>query len=289
MASLRPAMRSFLRGWRDDIDVGWQGVLSGVEPALEQIAEALTLEEAEEIIPGRRGRPATGARGDSHIFRALDGIKPDDVNAVILGQDPYPRASRATGRSFEQGDVSDWVEPLSAVAESLRRIVQLVAHTRTGRQIYLEGDTAWKRVVADSGSGRLSLAAPRPFFDDWQRQGILCVNAGLTLSRFEPSVQRAHFRMWQPVLRAILSSVVRRRRRPIVFLLWGRVAASTFDELGIPQIAAESGTRELVRVVRSVHPGAEGRDGRSEFLLGPNTFELANEQLLAAGGQELRW
>jgi len=289
MTKLRSSMDQFLKDWRDDIDSAWSGVLAAASPNLDAIDPALTLEDLETIFPGRRGHPAPGARADSHIFRALDGLRPDDVCAVVLGQDPYPRSARATGRSFEQGDLPRWNRKSSEVAESLRRIIQVVAHFRTGRNTYLQGDSAWGPLVDDIDAKRINLAQPREFFDDWQAQGILCLNAGLTLSRFAPAVQQAHFHLWRPIVQAIFRRLVTRQDRSVVFLLWGGVAFETFSNLGILEIATTAGTGDRVAVVRHPHPGAEGGGGAPLFLQTPNTFAVANERLESAGGQALHW
>jgi uracil-DNA glycosylase len=216
-------------------------------------------------------------------------LRPDQVTAVVLGQDPYPRSSRATGRSFEQGDLPRWKRTPSDVAESLRRILQVVAYSRTGRNLYLEGDGAWGTLVDDIDAQLIDIAQPREFFDRWQAQGILCLNAGLTLSRFAPEVQRAHFDLWRPVVQAIFKRLVTRQDHSIVFLLWGAVAFETFSSLGILDIAKKAGTEDRVAVVRHSHPGAETSGGAPRFFQPPNTFAVANEQLVSAGGQPLHW
>ena len=107
MPSLRDAFRSFLDHWQDDLSSTWGTVIGAAEPNLAAIGSTLTLEANEIIFPGRKSKPAPGARSDAHIFRALDQIDPSKVRAVVLGQDPYPKSSRATGRAFEQGDLAE--------------------------------------------------------------------------------------------------------------------------------------------------------------------------------------
>src|SRR5262245_64849125 len=124
MGTLRVAVERHLDGWRSDLSAPWRALLDGAEPDLAAITDDLTIEPDEVVIPGRKGRPAATARDDSHVFRALDDVRPEDVRAVVLGQDPYPKASRATGRAFEQGDLAAWSRKRRDVAESLRRIVQ---------------------------------------------------------------------------------------------------------------------------------------------------------------------
>jgi uracil-DNA glycosylase len=285
---LRDSFRDFLVNWRNDVSSPWRSVLDGVEPALDAVPATLTLEPNELIFPGRKGRAVPAARADSHVFRAFDGLHPDDVRAVILGQDPYPKASRATGRSFEQGDLTDWSPNRSLVAESLRRIVQVVANFRTGKSDYLRGDAAWPVLVDDNLTGALDIAPPRGFFDRWQQLGVLCLNASFTLSRFEPLIQQAHFALWRPVVKAVLTALATRPHRSIAFLLWGSVAQNTFKNFRILDAAVAAATRDRVAVVTHVHPGAE-EDGRPSFFNAPNTFADANQKLAAASGTSIPW
>jgi uracil-DNA glycosylase len=280
-------MQTFLADWRDDVNSSWRTVLNDVEPAFNAIGGGLTLEETETIFPGRKGAPAPGARKDAHIFRALDGLRSRDVTAVVLGQDPYPKSSRATGRSFEQGDLPEWVASRQKVAESLRRILQTVAHFRTGESKYLNGDAAWSGVVDDIDT--LEIRKPREFFDHWQEQGVLCLNAGLTLSRFQKDVQAAHFALWRPVVKRILTTLATRKNGSVVFLLWGGVAKKTFDDLGILDAAEAAGTRDRVGVITHPHPGAEDKTGKPRFFQLPNTFSATNEMLSTIGGPAIRW
>lgn len=289
MPSLRTKMKEFLVDWRDDLNDSWRGVLDDVEPNLNAIGTDLTLDDGETIFPGRKGQPAPGARKDAHVFRALQGLKPREVTAVVLGQDPYPKSSRATGRSFEQGDLAEWSAESKKVAESLRRILQIVAHFRSGEGRYLEGDAAWSSVVSDIQSAKLDIRAPRPFFDQWQQQGVLCLNAGLTLSRFKPDVQQAHFALWRPVVQRILTTLATRDKGSVVFLLWGGVAQKTFKELGILDAAKDAGTLNRVGVITHVHPAAEDKTGAPRFFLPPNTFTAANEKLITIGGPSIEW
>ena len=59
------------------------------------------------------------------MFRAFDGIAPEDVRCVILGQDPYPCPAFATGRAFEAGNVARWRELDKMFSPSVRAVVQL--------------------------------------------------------------------------------------------------------------------------------------------------------------------
>lgn len=290
MAALRHALMSFLEHWRDDLGAPWRTVLAEVEPAFDAVATGLTLLDSEVILPGRKGAAAPGARKDSHVFRVLDSISPVDVRAVVLGQDPYPNASRATGRAFEQGDLTEWSPNKQVVAESLRRIVQVVAHARTGKPIYREGDQSWGATANAISSGELSIPPPRELFDHWQSQGVLFLNAGLTLSRFEKATQAAHIAMWQPVVQGILRHLATRPHARIVFLLWGGIAKTSFEKLGVLQAAQQAGMRDQIAVAEHAHPGAEQQgSGNPLFFAGVNPLLDANEQLTAIGGAPIDW
>src|SRR5688572_1430941 len=95
--SLRQAARALLAGWKEDLPARWQTLLADVEPAFEQVRADLLLRDDEVIYPGRRASPPSGAPGGAHIFKCLDRLAPEDVKAVVIGQDPYPRVGRATG------------------------------------------------------------------------------------------------------------------------------------------------------------------------------------------------
>ena len=289
MASLRDSFQTFLDRWPDDLAAGWRGVIGNAVPDVGVVGPALTLEPNETIFPGRKDRGPAGARADAHVFRALDQIEPSRVRAVVLGQDPYPKSSRATGRAFEQGDLPEWSPTKSAVAESLRRIVQALAHARTGEPRYIDGDAAWGALVGDIRNGQLQIPPPRQLFDQWQERGIVFLNAGLTLSRFQPEVQKAHIALWRPVVKAILTHLATRTDGHIVFILWGQVAQRTFDDLGVLAAANAAGTQHRVTRAVHVHPGAEGAGGRPLFFNPPNPLREAAERLSAIGGGKLDW
>ena len=116
MTNLRDTMRSKLQGWPEDLSPSWRTFFAGADPDFDAIAAALTFDPAEPVIPSRKGVPLPGAPAGAHIFRAFDGVTPKAARVVIVGQDPYPRVSRATGRAFEDGALTSWT---ASVAVSL--------------------------------------------------------------------------------------------------------------------------------------------------------------------------
>lgn len=296
MTELRTALRDFLNDWQDDVPDAWKAALAGAGPDFDAVAEHLTLEPHERIYPLRRGHGDPDAPLGSHVFRALDGLAPDSVRAVLLGQDPYPRIGRATGRSFEQGDLVAWD---GRVAESLRRMVQALAQYRAPDPAYVAHDDAWPSVRARVLAGNPAVEAPGALFDRWQAAGVLCLNLGLTLSRFDPArtaavdrVQPAHMAMWKPLISAILVHLACRPKRELLVILWGDKARGAFEDMGVEEAAESAGSRSRLAVVNRVHPAADGprgNRGASPFLRLADPFTQANEALERIGAPPIDW
>ena len=123
---LRAALRETLEGWQEDIASPWRDVITDVALGFEQVDATLELEPWEPIFPARRGRTLPGAPAGAHMLRAFDGVAPEDVRCVILGQDPYPCPAFATGRAFEAGNVARWRELDKMFSPSVRAFVQLI-------------------------------------------------------------------------------------------------------------------------------------------------------------------
>lgn len=293
---LRAALRETLQGWRSDIPPAWQAVLDGVEPAYEDVDPVLMLQPWEPIFPTRKGDRIPGAPAGAHIFRGLDGTRPDRVKAVVIGQDPYPHVARATGRAFEPGDQKSWPADLRGVASSMRRITQAAAYAISGDSSYIGGDEAWPGVARAIVEGDVDLpTSPRRMFDRWQKRGLLWLNVGLTLTRYKrgghPHQLEGHIPLWKPVVRAILKHLATRDRGHVVFLLWGKPAREAFAEFGIVKAAREAGTwQSRVRALRHGHPSARpGGDGVIPFFRSPNPFTEASRLLREMGGRAIKW
>jgi uracil-DNA glycosylase len=271
-----------LAGWRDDLTAAWRGVLDRTELNFNSPALDCDMRPGEIILPGRKRAPAPGAPAGAHVFRAFDRVGPEDVRAVILGQDPYPNPEWATGRAFEQGGLTDWPQESAKVADSLRRIVQVLASARTGNKAYVAHDRAWGELIRDTRTGELNLEPPQRLFDRLEREGVLFLNASLTVSLVaragSPKEPRGHYPLWEPLVNRVLSFIAGRTRGRAVFLLWGRRACDVFERSGAPSACA----------VRHVHPAAITPEGAA-FLRPPNPFLLANESLARMGAEPISW
>jgi uracil-DNA glycosylase len=126
------------------------------------------------------------------VFRALELTPLDRVKAVILGQDPYPKAGDAHGLAFS------YVGP-KAVPASLRVIL---------------------RELADD----IGCAVPgRGDLTNWTRQGVLLLNAALTT---EVGRSGAHMRIgWSALVDQVIAAISA-ERPAVAFMLWGANARS---------------------------------------------------------------
>jgi len=123
-----------------------------------------------------------------NLFRALELVRPADVKIVILGQDPYPTPGNAHGLSFS-------VQPPARTPASLKNIYRSLTTSYPD----------WR--APDTGD-----------LTPWARQGVLLLNAILTVRSGEPM---SHAKLgWQAFTQAILRTI--QAESPfVVFMLWG--------------------------------------------------------------------
>lgn len=123
-------------------------------------------------------------------YRSLELLAPDQVDVIILGQDPYHGEGEAHGLAFS---VPDGVK----MPPSLRNIFRELSE---------------------------DLKVPLPVATDltrWSRQGVLLLNTALTVAPDSPG---SHANMgWKKVTDAIIQALGA-SDRPRVFVLWGKHA-----------------------------------------------------------------
>ena len=125
MANLLDELERYLHLSWDDLPTAWRERLDGAAPDFHAIPRDTWLGQDARIVPVRR-------RNRSGVFHALEGIDPSDVAVVVIGNDPYPDPRRATGRSFEQGDLTEWFDDLAESGRVTPSLLNLSA-ARRGR------------------------------------------------------------------------------------------------------------------------------------------------------------
>jgi len=182
----------------------------------------------------------------SEWFRALDLTPLEEVRVVILGQDPYHGPGQAHGLCFS---VRDGVR----VPPSLANI--------------------YKELQSDLGIA----PARHGFLEHWARQGVLLLNAVLTV---EMGMAASHQgRGWERFTDAVIR-LVNQKAEPVVFMLWGNHAqkkAAFVDSV-------ERGGRHLV--LKAPHPSPlSAHNG----FFGCRHFSKANAFLKEHGQKPIDW
>lgn len=175
------------------------------------------------------------------IFRAFDLCPLDQTKVVILGQDPYHGYGQAMGLCFS-------VPRGVPAPPSLKNIFKEI-ETDLGVQM--------------SGS---------PDLTPWARQGVLLLNAVLTVRAGEPT---SHGGLgWQTFTDAVIRTVSE-RRDGVVFMLWGNYARGK-----APLIDA---SRHLV--LEAAHPSPLARGA----FFGCRHFSRCNDFLRFRGETPVDW
>ncbi len=282
---LKEALHELLLDWRADLSQEWRRVLDGVEPAFDDVDEQLELCPWEPIFPSRRNFPLPGQPPDAHMFRAFDHLTPGMVRCVVVGQDPYPDIGFSTGRSFEAGGYRCWSELEKMFSCSVRSLLQCVYAFRSGEPRHAEGTSRWPGVLRVIRDPALGFPAPSQLAQEWVEQGVLLLNASLTISRFsvqgDPHQARGHLPLWKPLIARLINYFSARPSQPVVFLLFGDAAQEAAVTGGI---APADKLDKHPAIVAMPHPAAG-----DDFLRRPNPFSLCNEKLGAMQAEPIRW
>ncbi len=126
-----------------------------------------------------------------NIFRAFDLCPFEDVEVVILGQDPYHGAGQANGLCFAVGDTT-------AIPPSLQNI--------------------FKEIESDIGK---PLVHPSGDLSRWAEQGVLLLNATLTVRAHAAGSHQGQG--WERFTDAVIHTLSEKREN-LVFILWGNYA-----------------------------------------------------------------
>jgi uracil-DNA glycosylase len=180
-----------------------------------------------------------------NVYNAIDGLRPEDIRVIILGQDPYHEPNQAHGLSFS---VPNGV-PLP---KSLKNI--------------------YKEMSSDLGvrpptSGNLSA---------WKKQGVLLLNTVLTVRKGKANTHRNYG--WEVVTAAIIDAVLDASQNKVV-ILWGAQANESFRPLYAEH--KRTGTVKNIKVIVSPHPSPlsayRGFFGSKPFSKTNEYFQKLNE------------
>ncbi len=208
------------------IEPGWKEVLKDEfsKPYFEQITLFLKTEKA----AGKTIYPPGPL-----IFNAFDKTAFDDVKVVILGQDPYHGRGQAMGLSFS---VPDGIHPPPSLVNIFKE---------------LQSDVG----MAIPKSGNLT---------KWAQQGVLLLNAALTVRAAEPS---SHSKTgWHEFTDKVIHKISEGKEH-VVFILWGKYAQEK-------QVLIDT-SKHLV--LKAAHPSPYSAD---KGFFGCKHFSKTNEFLV---------
>lgn len=176
-----------------------------------------------------------------NIFNALKKASYEDIKVVILGQDPYHEPGQAHGLCFS-------VEEGIILPPSLKNIYK-----------ELESDLGIKRTT-----GNLT---------DWAEQGVLLLNAVLTVRKGEAFSHAKHG--WETFTDRIIS-LLNEREKPIVFILWGNPARAKKALITNPNH----------HIIEAAHPSPLSA---SRGFFGSKPFSKTNILLQNEGFEPIKW
>jgi uracil-DNA glycosylase len=182
----------------------------------------------------------------ARVLWALELTPRDQVRVVILGQDPYHGTGQAEGLAFS-------VPRGQRVPPSLRNV--------------------FKEQQRDLG-----LALPRGgHLACWARQGVLLLNATLTVEEGRPAAHAGHG--WEALTDSLIQSLID-EATPKVFMLWGAHAQAK---------AARVAAAARHCLLQSNHPSPLSALRPPVPFMGNGHFGAANRFLAAQGSIPIDW
>lgn len=176
-----------------------------------------------------------------NIFKALEYTDYNDIKVVILGQDPYHGEGEAQGLSFSiPNDIK--------ITPSLRNIFK-----------ELKNDLNIERTNTD--------------LTDWAKQGILLLNAILTVCKDTPLSHKD--KGWEIFTDEIIKKI-NEREDPVIFILWGNYARSKKKLI----------TNKNHYIIESAHPSPLSA---SRGFFDSKPFSKTNNILNSINKESIRW
>ncbi len=146
------------------------------------------------------------------------------IKVVILGQDPYPEKGRATGRSFEVGDLKSWNDKFRQV--SLKNIVRLIHKNYNNIEDYND-IKKFSEIQKEIISKKFNILSPKEIFECWEKQGVLMLNTYLSV---ESGKSGSHIKIWDKFSRKLLE-FISTENKCIKWFLWGKQAESASQHI----------------------------------------------------------
>lgn len=172
----------------------------------------IELEKIEKYLIDQKYFPAK-----SRIFRFAETNK-TKIRVVIVGMEPYPSSYMdgesvlpvATGRSFEIANIHNWNEKFKQ--SSLRNILKTIYYNSSGEIISLN---ALRQKIVNN---EFTIAQPKEWFDSLEKQGVLFLNASLTVQQYKV---KTHTKLWEYFVSELIKEI---NKENVIWMLWGKDA-----------------------------------------------------------------
>jgi uracil-DNA glycosylase len=173
------------------IPSGWRAILQGEtqQPYYQKLQAFLAEERAKHTV----------FPPEPEVFSALATTPFDQVNVLLLGQDPYHDDNQAHGMAFS-------VRPGIAPPPSLQNIFK-----------ELRDDVGAR--IPNNG-----------YLAPWAQQGVLLLNAVLTVRAHQPNSHKG--KGWEKFTDKVIEAVGA-KDTPVVFLLWGAYAQKKMELIDV--------------------------------------------------------
>ncbi|MDY7225810.1 uracil-DNA glycosylase [Hyalangium rubrum] len=219
---------------RENLPADWREVLTEALAAPSfQVLERFVAEERQQH---------TVYPSEADLFSAFRLTPYERVRVLVLGQDPYHGPGQAHGLAFS-------VQPGVPSPPSLVNI--------------------FKELQADLGLPPPASGSLVP----WARQGVLLLNAVLTVRASEPNSHAGQG--WEAFTDAVIHAVGTRPEQ-VVFLLWGNYARKKKKLIDTARHV----------IIESAHPSPLSAAGG---FFGSHPFSRINEALMLRGQQPIDW
>lgn len=175
------------------------------------------------------------------IFRALELTPFDSVQVVIIGQDPYHNDFQANGLCFS---VSDQVTAPPSLKNIFKELKEDLGISKTTNEL-----------------------------DSWAEQGVLMLNATLTVRAHQPN---SHKDLGWDKFTDFIIQQVSEKKENVVFVLWGAFAQKKLNLID----------EKKHFVIQSAHPSPFSVH---RGFFGSRPFSKINDFLVSKGKLPIRW
>lgn len=155
-------------------------------------------------------------------FTDIDSLK---IKVIIVGMEPYASSfvenkiefPEATGRSFEVRSLKSWEQKFKQ--SSLRNILKAIYKT------YYHKSVSMDEIRGKIKTKEFPISEPKVWFDNLEKQGVLFLNASLTVKQHEPNT---HTKLWEDFMN-LLTDYLNNINPNIIWCLFGKQAQERFQ------------------------------------------------------------